>query len=383
MNICMYSIDAVFSYGTGGVRRFVELLHALTDMGHRVTLYSADSTDVIRAEGLGGAALSDKRKRSRALPGVSKLFFNRETLKKIKRAGYDRVIVFDVRAAFSLAAYNIDNIYLFLRQDMMLYKEIMLKDRHVGRLKRAVFLKGVLFSEALCLSRARKIVVQCKFDLRRLLQRHRLLKKKIIKKAEIQINNINPSWIVESEAAHAGTQVAGPAYDIVFVGNFKDSRKGHDLLLPALERIITSGHKLSVAIIGDGKQLDEYKRRYGNIDGIEFLGRLSDPIPVVSRSRLMVVPSYADSCPNTIMEALYYHVPVIGSNASGIPEILNCKDWLFELNVDSLRGKIEELLEDGRLDELLAAQTKRRDELMFDWGKRVSEIVVRDGKSKG
>ena len=57
MKICMYSIDQVFQMHTGGVRRFVELMNALIDAGHDVTLYSADDQENYAKQGIKGFSI--------------------------------------------------------------------------------------------------------------------------------------------------------------------------------------------------------------------------------------------------------------------------------------------------------------------------------------
>ena len=91
---------------------------------------------------------------------------------------------------------------------------------------------------------------------------------------------------------------------------------------------------------------------------------------------MLVVPSLADSCPNTVMEALYNEVPVIGSNAGGIPEILKDESALFELNVCSLKKRILAYKnEEKALLELKERQMQRKEELTFDWAAKILEVI--------
>lgn len=121
--------------------------------------------------------------------------------------------------------------------------------------------------------------------------------------------------------------------------------------------------------------LKRKKNKYSCYTSIEFLGRLNNPIPILMNSALLVVPSYADSCPNTVMEGLFYNVPVIGSNRGGIPEILMNREWLFEPNAESLKLKIEDVINNDNLKILKEKQLIRSKELTFDWGYRMRLIV--------
>lgn len=80
-----------------------------------------------------------------------------------------------------------------------------------------------------------------------------------MRKSVIQINNVNPSWIVSGGGISNSVR---KNYDISFIGNFKDYRKGHDLLLAAIKELADDGVVLKAAIIGDGKHLDESKKQY-------------------------------------------------------------------------------------------------------------------------
>lgn len=363
MKICMYSVDEVFKNSTGGIRRFAELMNALRSRGHEVILYSADSVEMIRHNGWNGACIYNKNKK-KDLKRISSF---------IKNGNFDRVIIFDVKAAIPMILHGVKNVYLFLRQDFYLYRQIMLEDKNVNKIYSTAFLKIVCLSEYICLKKASKIIVQCHFDLDGLILRHPTLKKEILSKSIIQINNINPSWVKNNNNSEEYDNEK--KYDIVFVGNFKDSRKGHDLLIPALDQLSDEGIKLKVAIIGDGKQLQQYKDMCKNYDNLDFMGRLQNPIPIICNSRLMIVPSHVDSCPNTVMEALYNSIPVIGSNKSGIPEILNNPEWLFEMDIKSIKDAIKKAVEPENNKRLIDSQNNRRNELMFNWGNKMAEIV--------
>lgn len=372
MKICMYSIDAVAQRNTGGVKRFIELMNAFKSEGYAVELFSPDTECAMSEMGIAGYQFEQSDTDDRKFVGVKSILGNKAVFHEIKKRKFDRVIVFDVRAAISLAMNNVPHICLFLRQDMIAYKEIQYSDKKINPFKKKVLLTGALVSEAICLKRAEKIVVQCQHDLDKLLERHRILGNSMKNKCFIQINNINPSWNKEDEFR----EITNKKYDVSFIGNFRDSRKGHDVLLAALKEITDAGMEIRAAIIGDGYQLQQYENMYKSYSNIEFLGRLKNPMTVVMSSRLLIVPSYEDSCPNTVMEGLFYKIPVIGSNRGGIPEILNKKDWLVEMNAESIAQTIKFYLDDINNKKLKANQQVRRNELLFDWGKKMIDIVI-------
>ena len=129
MKIGMYSVDELFKNTTGGVRGFAELMNVLIARGHDVALYSADSLDTMRKIGCMGECIYNCAKKKE----ISRI------CSLIKRGGYERVIIFDVKAATPLVLNRINNLYL--RQDFYLYRKNMLQDKNVNSLYSSAFLK--------------------------------------------------------------------------------------------------------------------------------------------------------------------------------------------------------------------------------------------------
>ena len=104
---------------------------------------------------------------------------------------------------------------------------------------------------------------------------------------------------------------------------------------------------------------------------------MDNPLTVMKNCDLLAVPSLADSCPNTVMEALYLGIPVIGSRAGGIPEILLDEEALFPTDWEQLAEKIEGCYQDRAfLDRLRETQAERKKELSFDWAERILGLIT-------
>ena len=129
-------------------------------------------------------------------------------------------------------------------------------------------------------------------------------------------------------------------------------------------------------IIGGGEYLDEFIELYqGN--NVTFTGRLKTPSSIMLKSDLVVVPSRTDSCPNVVLESLNLGIPVIGSRVGGIPELLIDDNALFDLNVDSLVKCVKNLKENSELlTEIEKKQQKRKNDLTFNWGERITEKIL-------
>lgn len=145
-------------------------------------------------------------------------------------------------------------------------------------------------------------------------------------------------------------------------------------MLGAAKQLLDEDHNMEFVVIGDGEELDQYKSKYQS-EKICFMGRLTTVNEELAKSSILVVPSRADSCPNTVLEALYNGIPVIGSKAGGIPEILN-NDALFELTAENIANRLRDLyLDKSKLCALLENERRRCKELEFNWAEKIFEII--------
>lgn len=359
---------------TGGIRRFMELVRYGFSSDKDVVLCS--QTDAPKLQELGVT----NHIKMRGVKGeiLDKLLFsefallraNFQTIKELKKKAFDNVVAFDVPPTIGLILMGFHNVTLMLRKDMIGYENVNTPHKNI---KYYLKISIQWVCEAICLMKSKHIVTQCYYDRDQLILRHPLLKNTIFNKTKIQINNVNPSWAKKKERL----PIADEVFHVCFIGDFSTIRKGHDLLLEAARHLLEEGHNMEFVVIGDGKQLEYYKEQYQN-DRIRFTGRLKNATEELVRSTLLVVPSRADSCPNTVLEALYCGIPVIGSNAGGIPEILKNEDALFELTVESLTNKLRELyLNSDKLTSLLEAEHKRCKELEFNWPEKIFQIIER------
>jgi len=126
-----------------------------------------------------------------------------------------------------------------------------------------------------------------------------------------------------STAEMTPVEPASDAADIVSVGEFRHI-KGTDVLIDALAELHKSGHRISLAVAGDGEEgpaLREQVARLGLSDSVRFLGHVQAR-KAFAYGRLLIVPSRADSLPYVVIEAGGARIPIIASGVGGIPEIL-------------------------------------------------------------
>ena len=81
----------------------------------------------------------------------------------------------------------------------------------------------------------------------------------------------------------------------------------------------------TLVMVGDGPDrgmAQEEARTLGVADRVQFLGRIENVAPLLSSADLFLLPSANESFGLSALEALACGVPVVASNAGGIPEVI-------------------------------------------------------------
>lgn len=372
---CLYTTKP-----TGGIRRFRELSEYMRNQPD-VVVCSFDKSEDMLQRGFPYHVHIDEGKTAglyRLLPPIFKIFFtNRRVIKQLRKQHFDKVIVFDEAPTTGLITWGFRHITMLIRKDSIGYERVSFKGNAILR---EIKLKLLWLWELLCVIGVQRIVTQCKYDRNVIQKRHPMLSGFIGSKTTIQINNVNPSWIVSKSEEKAGN-VELPLHSkfrVCFIGGFNDARKGQDLFLETAAAIIKEKEDVEFVLIGGGHGLEKYKKAYSD-PSIIFCGRLTNPLGVLRQCDLLIVPSLADSCPNTVMEALYNEVPVLGSKRGGIPEILVNEESLFDIDVKELKEKILLLKNSSsKRDKLRKCQEERKKQLTFDWAAKITEIFEID-----
>lgn len=112
-----------------------------------------------------------------------------------------------------------------------------------------------------------------------------------------------------------------------FVGRV-EATKGFLLLVEALDRIISSKayRPFHLVIIGreecPGRYLPELTTRPQLANFLTFVGHMADIAPTLFELDLLVTPSLFEACPLLPMEAMCAGLPVLGSDCTGLREVL-------------------------------------------------------------
>jgi glycosyltransferase involved in cell wall biosynthesis len=132
---------------------------------------------------------------------------------------------------------------------------------------------------------------------------------------------------LESSLLAAIVSPASKLPRLVCVGRLCE-QKGQLLLIEAAHQLAAAGVDLELVLVGDGEMRSDIEvliRRHELQDKVRVTGHISSEQlhEEILAARALVLPSFAEGLPMTIMEAMALHRPVISTYIAGIPELVH------------------------------------------------------------
>ena len=142
--------------------------------------------------------------------------------------------------------------------------------------------------------------------------------------------------------------------------------KGHELLIEAVARLLSSGHDLRLLVVGEG-YLEEALRRQASGLGIQeavvFTGFLPDVPGITAVLDISVLPSFYEGMGRVVLEAMAAGKPVVASRVGGLTELVEDEVTGYLVppgDVDALAGRLETLVSDSSLRRRMGEQGSRK-----------------------
>jgi N-acetyl-alpha-D-glucosaminyl L-malate synthase BshA len=164
---------------------------------------------------------------------------------------------------------------------------------------------------------------------------------------------------------------------IVHISNFRSVKRVPDIIKSF--DIIAQKTKVKLLLIGDGPELTiacKLVKEFNLEEKVLFLGNQKRVAEILSISDLMLLLSEKESFGLVALEAMACGVPVIGTNAGGIPELIVDNETGFIVEVgdtEDVAKKAIELLTDDSLHQRMAEFGELRVKDLFSSKKIVSQ----------
>ena len=177
-----------------------------------------------------------------------------------------------------------------------------------------------------------------------------------------------------------------PKIKLLAVGRLVE-QKGFIYLIRALKHL--TNVEASLSIIGEGPLRSELEREAENLpQGVEaqFLGRLThqETLRRMAESDVFIAPSVIakdgdrDGIPNVVLEAMASGVPIIGTNVSGIPEVVLDNQTGFLIpseNAKALADALQKLAQDQAKRQRLGTNARALVTERFDMDRNIGEFI--------
>jgi len=156
--------------------------------------------------------------------------------------------------------------------------------------------------------------------------------------------------------------------------------KGHGVLVSAYAVLRESFPAARLLLVGDGTCRPELQRQAGELGlnaAVTFAGMQQDPGEFLAAMDVFVLPSSHEGLGLSIIEAMGAGLPVVGSTAGGIPEVVTDGQTGLLFDRDdpaALAGRLRKLLESQELARTLASAGKAFAERQFGIAGYVSRL---------
>ncbi|MCI5066364.1 glycosyltransferase family 4 protein [bacterium] len=160
-----------------------------------------------------------------------------------------------------------------------------------------------------------------------------------------------------------------------------DQRKNISFLIEAfaLLREQITPNEIILLVAGSGPLEQELRTQQARHPRafLHFLGWQEEMTPLYHSADLVLHPALHEGVPNSVLEALGHHLPVLVSDTPEHTEILPAEELRFHLSKpDTLTEKLTSILRDQSEREKITALSKScAEKLVFDWEKAAVEII--------
>jgi N-acetyl-alpha-D-glucosaminyl L-malate synthase BshA len=157
---------------------------------------------------------------------------------------------------------------------------------------------------------------------------------------------------------------------LLHVSNFRPVKRPLDVVR-IFDRVAREVPGAVLLMVGEGPErasAQALARRLGLAERIRFLGRQDRIEEVTAVADVFLLPSELESFGLSALEAMACGVPVVGSDAGGLPEVVKHTETGFLLpvgDIDGMAARTIEILQDEQHWQALSAASRRRASALF------------------
>ncbi len=211
------------------------------------------------------------------------------------------------------------------------------------------------------------------------------------KNIDVQVlyNNIPPMNISEPEKLYQTRDKYGIPQDakLLVTAGMLNRGKNIEILINCLPEV--GIENLYLLVVGDGSTEADFRyrdslhglaKKLGVDKQVLFSGWLEkeDLWKIYRASDLFVLPSLNEGMPNAMLEALGLDLPCLGSRISGVKDILQHEELMFDpFDGESLAQKLEFFFLDNNVSNYITYLCQERRKIFtFDWKEKAYEMIT-------
>lgn len=197
-------------------------------------------------------------------------------------------------------------------------------------------------------------------------------------RVRVVYNGIAPIEAVPVESRIAALSKAGP---VVGALTMLRPGKGIETLIDAIPQVRRRHPDVQVAIVGDGPDLETLRQRAtlrGVAGVVRFLGPTKQPLSALGGMEVFVHPSWAESFPYVILEAMSLGRAIVASDVGGISEAIvdGTSGVLVPARDDSaLSRTLTQLLDNAELRRRLGRAARLRQREQFTTANMIAGVA--------
>lgn len=285
------------------------------------------------------------------------LFHGRKKVKKIISEYNPDIIHIQGNGTILLLALGLNKDNIIVTQHGILREEFRYQKTLFSKLSHLLN----ILTENICMKNIHNIIFISKYNKNLFLK-----SSKQILNSRLIYNPVNENFFEIPEMKKSGNK-------LLYVGKFM-KRKGLLLLLKAINKLNSDGKYYHLEVVGGvcekayKDEVDKFISQHNLNDSITFHDWLSQSkiIELMKKVSILVLPSYQETLPVTIAEAMAARLIVIATDVGGISEMIenNESGFLFEKgNIDQVTNILLSFYENNENIEVSEKARKRAKEM--------------------